>query len=149
MKSEQTCLERNDILIASYNARQPLILVVEENEDNLVLICHVLIYFHHSFIAATNAEAALDIAEKKQPNLILLEPLFSQTNGLELIHDLKHGKFTQNIPIVAVTALARKEHRSAVLAAGCDDYLGKPYYLNDLDRIIRYFLNARHLSKSF
>ena len=139
------CLEGDDILIASHNDRQPLILVVEEDEDNLLLISHVLIYFQHSFIVATNAKAAVDIAEEKQPNLILLELLLSQTNGLELIHVLKHGKLTKNIPIVAVTALARKEARSAVLAAGCDDYLIKPYYLNDLDRTIRYFLNAQHL----
>lgn len=121
MKPEQICLKSEAInTLTSDNHQNPFVLVVEENEDNLLLICHTLIYFKHSYVVATNAEAALKIAEKKQPHLILLELLFSKTNGLELIHDLKHGKLTKNIPLVAVTALARQEDRFAVLAAGCD-----------------------------
>ena len=139
------CLKREVVKISFCNERQPLILVVEENKDDLLLISNVLIHFQHSFVVATNAEAALNIAEAKQPTLILLELLFSQTNGLELIHDLKYGKLTKNIPIIAVTAFALEEDRSAVLAAGCDGYLSKPYFLNDLERIIHHFLKVRYL----
>jgi DNA-binding response OmpR family regulator len=74
---------------------------------------------------------------------MLIDIVLPGINGLELVHDLKHGKSTQNIPIIALTALARPEDRELILAAGCDDYLCKPYLLDELDRKIRYHLSSQ------
>jgi DNA-binding response OmpR family regulator len=65
------------------------------------------------------------------------------SNGLELIHDLRHGKLTSQIPIIAVTALARKKDRDRLLAAGCNDYICKPYLIDELNQKIRYHLSHK------
>jgi CheY-like chemotaxis protein len=118
----------------------PLILVVEDDEDNLILISHALIFFKYTFITANNAQTALEIAKKHQLDLIIVDIVLRDMNGLELVHDLRHGKSTKNLPIIAVTALARKEDHELLLATGCNDYLCKPYLIDELDEEIRYNL---------
>jgi two-component system, cell cycle response regulator DivK len=53
---------------------------------------------------------------------------------------LKGDPATANIPIVAVSAMARPDDREAALAAGCDDFVRKPFELDDLEAVIRQYL---------
>jgi DNA-binding response OmpR family regulator len=46
------------------------------------------------------------------------------------------------IPVIAVTALAREEDREHLLLAGCDDYVSKPYMIDELEAIIRRYLRS-------
>ena len=117
--------------------------MIEENEDNLLLISHVLIFYQHIFVTASDAQTALEIAREHQPYLILIELLFFHTNGLELVRKLKENNLTQNIPIVAVTALAKSEDRYIALNAGCDDYITKPYLIEQINHIIYRFKNSK------
>ncbi|MBE9169598.1 response regulator [Pleurocapsales cyanobacterium LEGE 06147] len=142
----QSNLKQNLIKKSIHNT--PLILVVEDDEDNLLFISHALIFFKYTFLTAKDAQTALSLAKQYQPNLILLDIMLPQVNGLELVHDLRHGKLTQTIPIVAVTALASEEDRDRLLASGCNGYLSKPYLLDDLDSIIRSHLPQRFFCPS-
>ncbi|BAU66994.1 Response regulator receiver domain protein [Stanieria sp. NIES-3757] len=121
-------------------SKYPLILVVEDDEDNLILISHALIFFKYTFITANNAQTALNLTKKFPLDLIIVDIVLRDMNGLELVHDLRHGKSTKNIPIIAVTALSRTEDRELLFAAGCNDYLCKPYLIDELDQKIRYNL---------
>lgn len=142
----QSNLKQNLIKKSIHNT--PLILVVEDDEDNLLFISHALIFFQYTFITAKDAQTALSLAKQYQPDLILLDIMLPQVNGLELVHDLRHGKLTQTIPIVAVTALASEEDRDRLLASGCNGYLSKPYLLDDLDSTIRSHLPQRFFCPS-
>lgn len=126
----------------------PLILVVEDDEDNLLLISHTLIFFKYTFITANKAETALNIVKNNQIDLIIVDIVLKDMNGLELVHDLKHGKSTKDIPIIAVTALSRTEDRDRVLAVGCNDYLCKPYLIDELNEKIRYNLPPQFFSQT-
>lgn len=122
--------------------KAPIILVVEDNEDNLLLISHALILFQYNFVTATDIQTALSIIKYYQPDLILLDIVLAGENGLELVRHLKQNKLHKhnlNIPIIAITALAKKEDCDHLLAEGCDEYLIKPYLLQDLNnKISRY-----------
>jgi CheY-like chemotaxis protein len=120
--------------------RKPLILVVEDDEDNLLVISHTLIFFEHNFITASEIKTALELATNHQIDLILVDIVLGKTNGLQLIRKLKQQQSTRNIPIIALTALSRNRERESILEAGCDDYLCKPYLIDDLDKKIRDFL---------
>jgi CheY-like chemotaxis protein len=61
-------------------------------------------------------------------------------DGFQVTRQLKGDPATASIPIVAVSAMARPDDREAALAAGCDDFVRKPFELDDLEAVIRTYL---------
>ena len=121
---------------------QPLILAVDDDEDNLLLLTEVLTPLECIVITATDGRQALELAKERQPALILLDAMLPDISGIEVVQQLKKNPPTMNIPVVAVTALARQEDRDRLLLAGCNDYVSKPYMLDDLEAIIHHHLVA-------
>lgn len=128
------------IAIPKSERKQPLILVVEDDRDNLLCLAYMLIFFSCTFVAATDVQTALSIVRDYQPDLILLDIILPGVSGLELVRTLKQSTITETIPIVAVTALSRQKDRDRLLADGCDGYLSKPYLIEDLKKILDRFL---------
>lgn len=122
--------------IQTFIDKKFLILAVDGNEDNLILITYFLESFDYQLVTATNGEEALSLAKEYLPNLILLEIVLPDINGLEIVAKLKQNELTSQIPIIAVTGLVKKEDREQIFRSGCDAYLAKPYLLNDLADII-------------
>jgi CheY-like chemotaxis protein len=120
---------------------RPLILAVDDDEDNLLLLSEVLEPMSCSFISATHGQAAILLAQNFHPDLILLDVMLPDFNGVEVVKRLKQNPQTKEIPIVAVTALARAEDRERLLLAGCNEYISKPYMLDDLEEIVRRYLS--------
>jgi len=121
--------------------KQSTVLAVDDNEDNLMLLTEVLRIFDCSLITATHGQMALMLAQSHHFDLILLDVMLPDLNGEEVLHCLKKNPQTEDIPVIAVTALAREEDRDRLLRAGCIDYISKPYMLEELEARIR-----RHLS---
>jgi CheY-like chemotaxis protein len=69
-------------------------------------------------------------------------------SGVDLLRQLKQNEQTRQIPTVAVTALARSQDRQAFLAEGFDDYLSKPFSIDDLAALVQTYCHcsthARH-----
>ena len=120
--------------------QRPLILVVEDNEDNLLLLNSTLTLFGWEFISTTSGQTALALAKSHMPDLILLDILLPDLNGLEVITQLKQDYRTKAIPVIAVTALAKMEDRNRILLAGFQDYISKPYMLDHIEASIRHHL---------
>lgn len=121
--------------------RVPLVLAVDDDEDNLHLMAQFLDLFGYRSLLAADGNTALFLAENHQPDLILTDILLPDMEGLELIGLLKNNPTTLKIPVVAVTALAQEEDRLRILKAGCVSYLSKPYLLDDLEAIVKTQLN--------
>lgn len=111
---------------------KPLVLVVDDDEDNLLLLEYCLELFNCRFAGNSDGKDLVTIAQTLQPDLILLDIVLPQQSGIELMHQLRDNHQTRSIPVVAVTALARLEDRLRFLAEGFDDYLSKPFLLDDL-----------------
>lgn len=123
---------------------QPLVLAVDDDEDNLLLLTEVLTPLSCSVITATYGQQALNLAHEQQPALILLDVMLPDISGIEVVRQLKQNPQTMTIPVIAVTALARPEDRESLFLAGCNDYVSKPYMLDDLEAVIHHYLSARH-----
>lgn len=119
---------------------EPIILAVDDDEDNLVLLTEVLEPLNCLVMTATHGQTALRLAQAYQPNLILLDIMLPDLNGIQVVYRLKQNQETAEIPVIAVTALARSEDRDRLILAGCDDYISKPYILEDLEALIRHYL---------
>ncbi|MBD2103132.1 response regulator [Leptolyngbya sp. FACHB-261] len=125
-------------------AGQPLILVVEDEEDNLLLSTQALEVFGYSYIGVTTGQAALSLTQQYQPALILLDLILPDLHGLEVVQRLRHNPKTAHLPVVALTAMAMVGDREKALKAGCSDYLSKPYSLDDLEAVINCQLQPIH-----
>ena len=119
---------------------EPIILAVDDDEDNLVLLTEVLEPLNCLVMKATHGQTALRLAQAYQPNLILLDIMLPDLNGIEVVYRLKQNQETAKIPVIAVTALARLEDRDRLILAGCNSYISKPYILDDLEALIRHYL---------
>ena len=71
-------------------------------------------------------EAALDLAREHRPDLILMDLQLPGISGFDVTRSIKADTDLRDIPVVAVTALARERDKEMALEAGCDAYIRKP-----------------------
>ena len=121
--------------------RVPLILVVEDNEDNQLLLAHAMNMFGWKYILAVDGIEIMSLVKKQPPSLILLDIILPDISGLQIAIMLKGQPATRNIPLIAVTGLTAKQDLNSIFAAGFNDYVCKPFYLEDLHRAIAMQLN--------
>ncbi len=121
-------------------ATKPLILVVDDDEDNLLLMAYILEHIHCSTLTAVDGLDALSIAQAFQPDLILLDILMPSMDGVEAVSQIRQDSRIKSIPVIAVTALALAGERERLLLAGFNDYVSKPFMLEEIEATIQ-----RHL----
>jgi len=121
----------------------PRILVVEDDSDNGEYLVRLLEETGFQTLLATTAAEAIRIARRERPDLVLMDVRLAEGDGRAAARELKAAAETAAIPIVAVTALALEGDREACLAAGCDDYLSKPFRPRELLAKVRTLLGPR------
>jgi len=102
------------------------ILIVEDNKLNLKLIQTILSAHGYRLLVAEDGRAAVEIAAREHPDLILMDMRLPELTGFEATQILRAGSETARIPIMALTAHAMAEEREKALDAGCDEYITKP-----------------------
>ena len=102
------------------------ILVVEDNPDNMILICDILISLNYQVLQAVDGEQGVAMAESERPDLILMDLSLPRLDGWHATRKIKANTTLTHIPIIALTAHALMGDRERALAAGCNDYLSKP-----------------------
>ena len=118
-----------------------LVLIGEDEPDNQVIMQTVV-----EALVGARAEVAGDglavlaSVERERPRMILLDLMMPGLDGFEVTRQLKADPATASIPIVAISALARPDDREAALAAGCDDFVRKPFELDELEALIKGYL---------
>lgn len=108
------------------------ILVVDDNETNLRLIGAVLRTRGYKLLQATSGEAALATLAASMPDMVLLDVQMPGLSGLDVIRQIRATPAINHLPVIAITAMAMKGDREAVLAAGFTDYIAKPYRTADV-----------------
>jgi two-component system, cell cycle response regulator len=111
------------------------VLVVDDISANLKLLEVRLNAEYFEVITATNGPEALEICERSQCDIVLLDVMMPGMDGFEVARRLKSNPATHHIPIIMVTALDQPADRVRGLEAGADDFLTKP--VNDIELIAR------------
>lgn len=119
------------------------ILIVDDNATNLKLASEVLLSAGFNVMRATDAATAIRQINSEKPSLILMDIELSDMNGLTLTRQLKSDPATQHIPIVALTAFARKSDVEQAFAAGCVGHVSKPIDTRALAEQVQQFLERR------
>ncbi|HHP7231223.1 MAG TPA: PleD family two-component system response regulator [Xenococcaceae cyanobacterium] len=107
------------------------ILIVEDSEDLSLLMKLTLESVGYKVVTANNAEEAISSVAKEQPQLILMDIMMPQTNGLTVSRSIKENVTNQSLPILLVSAIDRLKDQQ-LAESKADGILYKPFDLEDL-----------------
>lgn len=107
-------------------AKVASILVVDDMEANRAVLARRLEKYGYSVISVDSGPAALARLAHTVPDIILLDYMMPQMNGIEVLHELRAKHETREVPVIMVTARAEGEATIEALEAGADDYVTKP-----------------------
>lgn len=108
------------------------ILVVDDEEDLLELVAFNLERNGFETLKALNGRVAIELAKSKIPDLIILDLMLPDVDGLEVFRTLRRDAKTATIPVILLTAKAEEVDRIVGLELGADDYVTKPFSPREL-----------------
>jgi CheY-like chemotaxis protein len=115
------------------------ILIAEDEEFNYKFLERVLIKLGAEVIRAHNGKEAVElVSSNAQFWILLLDLKMPVMTGYEAVHHIRSAGY--RIPVLAVTAYAFSEDREKAIAAGCDDYISKPFEIQDLIELLKKYL---------
>jgi two-component system cell cycle response regulator DivK len=104
----------------------PVVLVIEDNEQNLYLMRFLLEKHGFTVMEATDGVKGVEMAKELKPHLILLDIQLPKMDGYAVARELRKNGELASTSIIAVTSYAMVGDRERVLDAGADDYIEKP-----------------------
>jgi two-component system, OmpR family, phosphate regulon response regulator PhoB len=108
------------------------VLVVDDEQDIVDLLEYNLRQFGFRVLTAGNGKAAVDVAARARPQLILLDLMLPDLSGTEVLKLLRSGESTRAIPIILLTARQEEIDRLLGFELGADDYVTKPFSVREL-----------------
>jgi len=122
---------------------KPKILIVEDDPDIQELLHFNLEKAGYQTFRAENGEEGLLLARKQTPDLIILDLLLPEMDGLEVCRRIRRDPTLQHLPIIMVTAKGEEMDRVVGLELGADDYVVKPFSIRELILRIQKVLDRR------
>jgi DNA-binding response OmpR family regulator len=121
------------------------ILIVEDQPDVLRLLEVVLRAEDRQVFLADNGEEAVRLARETRPAVILMDVMLpGKIDGYEASRLLKTDPVTAGCAIIIMTAKVQEQDRIDAFATGADDYIGKPFDLEDLKKRVETFLGGKN-----
>jgi len=111
---------------------RPLVLIVEDEPDVAELIRYNLAREGYATLIAESGDKAVEEALRSTPDLILLDIMLPGMNGWEVCQTIRDGAKDRQVPIIMVSALTTEENRIKGLSLGADDYITKPFSVQEL-----------------
>ena len=125
------------------------ILVVEDQPDSRQIIRDMLTGTDYEIAEAENGEEALTAIEKQRPDLILMDIQLPIMDGYTATNQIKADPTLRSIPIIAVTSYALASEEKKARAAGCDDYVTKPFSPKQLLQSSPHYIRRPGLSRGW
>jgi len=108
------------------------VLAVDDEEQVLHMVKNVLTDYEYEVFLAKDGKEALEMVTEVSPDVILLDIQMPGMNGIEVTKTLKENNETKIIPIVILSVLHNVDYRIEALEAGADDFLRKPFIIQEL-----------------
>jgi two-component system cell cycle response regulator DivK len=127
----------------SMSSKRPSVLLVDDDPDSLVLLSFIFEQYPCTVICASDGREAIEYLHQIHFDLVMLDIQLPGLSGLDVVRTLRTNPTNADVPVVAVTALAREQDRVKILEAGCNFYISKPFLLEDMERLIGQHLKSR------
>ncbi len=113
------------------------ILIVDDDEQITSLFVSFLNTQGHMATALNKSSQALETALTLKPDLFILDLMMPDPDGFKLCRLLRTFPSFTYTPILIVTALNDEDSRAVAFGAGADDYLSKPFFINELHQRVK------------
>jgi len=118
-------------------ANAPLILVAEDEDSNYELV-KIVLAKRYRLLRAVNGIEAVTLCEDEHPDLVLMDIRMPDMNGLDATRIIK--EVNHDIPVVALSAYAFDDNIREAKAAGCNEFLAKPFRVEDLLDVVQKYV---------
>jgi two-component system, sensor histidine kinase and response regulator len=123
------------------------ILIVDDQPENVAILCNFLGRHGYSLLIANDGESALDVIKTQRPDIVLLDIMMPGINGFEVCRRLKANDETFNVPVIFMTALTDTADKLEGFAAGGVDYITKPFKYEEVRARLKLHLTLFHLQR--
>ena len=118
------------------------IMVVEDDEAASIFIAEVLKMEGYEAIVVNDSSKAIEIANSTLPQCILLDLMMPPPDGFKLCRMLRADPTFRHTPILIVTAMDNTDSKIVAIGAGANDYLVKPFGIDDLTARVKHLLGG-------
>jgi signal transduction histidine kinase len=125
---------------------RPRVLVADDEPDMLRFLRSQL-GVHYQMLDAVDGQQAIEKAGQFLPDIILLDMMMPEKDGLQTCREIRQAPLTQTIPIILLTARADEETKLAALSVGASDFLAKPFSTTELHVRIRNLVESHSFQK--
>jgi DNA-binding response OmpR family regulator len=132
----------NQIAMEPIEKTNPMVLVVDDDEDMLVLVQHKLAADGFDPICSPNGTKIMEIIARKHPDLVLLDIHMNGVDGGDICHEIKSNPDTAAIPIIILSA--NHDLESVARDCGADAYIQKPFTNGKFRQTISSFLKVNN-----
>jgi len=120
------------------------ILIVDDEENNVELLCEHCFLMGYKTIKAYNGTEAVEISNLHRPDLIIMDVRMPHMDGFEATERIKSNPSTAHIPIIIVTSLDTRKDKLTGISKGANDFLNKPIDFEELKLRIENNLRIKH-----
>ena len=117
------------------------VLIVDDDIQATTLIREVLLVHGYEAIVVNESALAIGVAKLVHPDIFILDLMMPPPDGFKLCRMLRADSTFKDTPILIVTALGDTDSRVVALGAGANDYLAKPFGINELAERVQKLLN--------
>ena len=114
----------------------PMIMVVEDDVDSRLMMKTLLGMKGYRVVEAGDGQEAIEVAERERPGMVIMDLQLPRLGGFALARHLRQHADLNAIPIIIISGHDPLQHRPLALAAGCNEYLGKPIDFDLLEKTL-------------
>jgi CheY-like chemotaxis protein len=118
------------------------ILLIEDDKDILENIIEYLELEGYKIYFSNNGKRGVELARTLLPDLIICDVLMREMDGYEVLRLLLNSNITYEIPFIFSTSMSEKVDRSEALSLGADDYIIKPFELENLLKTVKTWIKS-------
>jgi putative two-component system response regulator len=119
------------------------LLLVDDAPGNIRLLDRLLAPDHHTVLHAEDGVEAMRVVRHEHPDLVLMDVKMPRADGFQTCRTIKQNRSTRLTPVVLLTSLADRASRIEGIEAGADDFVSKPFDVNELRARVRSLLRVK------